>query len=133
MPEFILSKHAVRHLRLVAASQSICSSQCTACHREARAQLQVTRLEHTFEQQDGATPAQGARTRSASGHPAGQSHRPRAGLQTPAQCRARRRWSLTTAQTLASGTARLHALEVVLQGSGVDVGLDRGVAWGLTG
>ena len=39
-----------------------------AVHRvpqvQARTQLQVTRLEHAFEQQDGAAPAQGAHARS---------------------------------------------------------------------
>jgi len=51
----------VRHLRLVGGQQV---DLLVAMHRvpqaQARAQLQVTRLEHAFEQQDGATPAQGA-------------------------------------------------------------------------
>ena len=56
-----LQEHAVRHLRLVRGQHV---DLLVAVHgvpqAQARAQLQVARLEHAFQQQDGAAPAQRA-------------------------------------------------------------------------
>lgn len=59
MPLFILRNTRWPTWVLWAASQSICSSQCTACQIPRREQISRSRrLEHAFEQQDGAAPAQ---------------------------------------------------------------------------
>jgi hypothetical protein len=120
-----LEEHAVRHLRLVGRQHV---DLLVAVHgmpqRQARAQLQVARLEHALQQQDGAAPAQVAHA---------------LGL-----CQVKQRKTIGGAQALKGpldavavgvgldyrpgfgiGHGLAHAREVVVQGIGVDGGVNR--------
>jgi hypothetical protein len=120
-----LEEHMVRRVRLV-HGQPV--DLLVAVHRvpqpQARAQLQVARLEHALQQQDGAAPAQGAHTlglgqveqREAVGAAQALVHALDAvavgvGLDDGPQARA--------------GRGGAQAPQVVAQGVGVDGGLDR--------
>ena len=126
MPEFILEEHGV--LLRSAASQSICACQWDVPQPQARAQLQVARLEHALQQQDGAAPAERARARPRPGR-AGETVGAAQTVVHVARCRGRRRWSLTTAQTGARWMPGARR-QVVAQGVGwMRAWIGRGGIW----
>ena len=123
----------MRHLRLV-GGQPV--DLLVAVHRvpqaQARAQLQVARLEHAFEQQDGAAPAQGAHALGLGQVQQGKAIGRAQAFKHPLNA-VPVGVGLDHGPDFGIGHGALHALEVVLQGSGVDVGLDRAWHGGLTG